>query len=66
MKITLKTSVNNDKIQVAKGTEGLVVAITNSPSICEWYGADKGSEWYYLVEFPKIGRVLCSDRQVLV
>lgn len=64
MKVTTKVNIVNGAVTVPKGTDGLVWSVTNSEAIQKAYGLVPSDGWYYLVNFPVEGKVLCAQNQL--
>jgi hypothetical protein len=66
MKVETKKEIVNGKIIVPKGTMGQVWFVTNSVKIQQSYGLTVSEGWFYMVQFPKEGAVLCDLKYLTI
>lgn len=67
MKVKLKYPAKVGKTLLPKGTEGIVVGISNSPSIAEAFPnlREKPDGYYFIVRFPNATDCLFTRDQLL-
>ena len=66
MKVETKKEITNGKVIVPKGTMGNVWFVTNSVKIQQSYGLIVSDGWFYMVQFPKNGNVLCELKDLTI